>query len=46
MAHETVMLFFSRKSSVMFVLSLIFWILSLVAVLVLGWHYLSKRLPA
>lgn len=44
MAHETVMLFFSRKSSVMFVLSLIFWILSLVAVLVLGWHYLFEAL--
>jgi hypothetical protein len=38
MAHETVMLFFSRKSPVMFLLSLTFWVLSFIAVLVLGWH--------
>jgi hypothetical protein len=42
MAHETVMLFFSRKSPVMFLLSLTFWVLSFIAVLVLGWHYLFE----
>lgn len=44
MAHETVMLYFSRKSRAMFLLSLMFWMLSFSAVLVLGWHYLFEAL--
>jgi hypothetical protein len=40
MAHETVMLFFSRHSLIMAVFSGAFWLASFVAVLVLGWHYL------
>ena len=40
MAHESVMLYFSRSSIPMLVFSGVFWAASLVAVLVLGWHYL------
>lgn len=41
MAHETIMLFFSRKSFVMLAFSAVFWVSSLLAVFVLGWHYPS-----
>lgn len=40
MAHETIMLFFSRSSRLMFLFSAMFWLSSFLAVLVLGWHYL------
>lgn len=40
MAHETIMLFFSRRSPLMLLFSGLFWVASLGAVLVLGWHYL------
>ena len=40
MAHETVMLFYSKWSPLMLMLSGFFWISSFMAVLVLGWHYL------
>jgi membrane-associated phospholipid phosphatase len=39
MAHETIMLFYSRRSSIMLLFSGLFWLSSFVAVLVLGWHY-------
>jgi hypothetical protein len=39
MAHETIMLFYSRRSSMMLLFSGLFWLSSFVAVLVLGWHY-------
>jgi hypothetical protein len=44
MAHETVMLHFSRRSRAMFAMSLVFWAGSLMSVLVLGWHYLFEVL--
>ena len=40
MAHETIMLFFSRSSRLMLQFSAMFWLSSFLAVLVLGWHYL------
>lgn len=40
MAHESLMLFFARRSLPMSVFSAFFWLSSIVAVLVLGWHYL------
>lgn len=39
MAHETIMLYFSKRSLVMFLFSMFFWLASFLAVLVLGWHY-------
>jgi hypothetical protein len=39
MAHETIMLFYSRHSLIMLLFSGLFWISSFIAVLVLGWHY-------
>jgi len=39
MAHETIMLFYSRRSSIMLLFSGLFWLSSFIAVLVLGWHY-------
>lgn|GEM_PF-1668099 len=39
MAHETIMLFYSRRSLIMFLFSGLFWLSSFIAVLVLGWHY-------
>lgn len=39
MAHESIMLYFSRRSALMFLISAALWIASFVAVLVLGWHY-------
>jgi len=44
MAHETVMLHFSRRSRAMFAMSLVFWAGSFISVLVLGWHYLFEAL--
>lgn len=40
MAHETVMLFYSRRSLPMLLFATGFWISSFAAVLILGWHYL------
>lgn len=39
MAHESVMLFFSRGSSLFFAGAVAFWIFSYGATLLLGWHY-------
>jgi hypothetical protein len=39
MAHESIMLYFSRRSYLMLGLAAVFWVISGVAVLVLGWHY-------
>jgi hypothetical protein len=39
MAHETIMVYFSRRAPVMLLLSVAFWLASCAAVLVLGWHY-------
>lgn len=39
MAHETIMLFFARRSLLMLCFSACFWISSFSAVLILGWHY-------
>jgi membrane-associated phospholipid phosphatase len=39
MAHELVMLYFARHSRVFFVGTLIFFLLTAVAVVALGWHY-------
>lgn len=44
MAHETVMLFYSRRSPLMFIFSGVFWISTFLAALVLGWHYLFDLL--
>jgi membrane-associated phospholipid phosphatase len=44
MAHESIILYFSRRSPFMLLLSATLWIASLVAVLVLGWHYPSDAL--
>lgn len=44
MAHETVMLFYSRRSPLMFLFSGLFWVSTFVAALVLGWHYLFDLL--
>ncbi|MBL8425549.1 MAG: phosphatase PAP2 family protein [Candidatus Accumulibacter phosphatis] len=40
MAHESIMFFYSRRAPLMLVFSGLFWCSSIVAVLVLGWHYL------
>ncbi len=40
MAHETIMLFYSRRSPLMLLFSGLVWLSSCLAVLVLGWHYL------
>lgn len=40
MAHETVMLFHSRRSPLMLIFTAGFWVCSFAAVLILGWHYL------
>lgn len=39
MAHESIMFFYSRRSRLMLLFSGLFWGASIVAVLVLGWHY-------
>jgi hypothetical protein len=40
MAHETVMMFYSRRSPLMLAFAACFWLGSFAAVLLLGWHYL------
>lgn len=40
MAHETVMLFYSRRSRLMIGFAALFWTGAFAAVLILGWHYL------
>jgi hypothetical protein len=40
MAHESIMFFYSRRAPLMLAFSGLFWCSSIVAVLVLGWHYL------
>ena len=40
MAHETIMLFYSRRSRLMLGLAALFWAGAFAAVLILGWHYL------
>lgn len=44
LAHETVMLFYSRRSPLMFLFSGLFWVSTFLAALVLGWHYLFDLL--
>jgi hypothetical protein len=39
MAHEFVLLYYARKSKLFFSLSLVFSVLTSIAILVLGWHY-------
>lgn len=40
MAHETIMLFYSRRSLLMLHFAAALWVSSFAAVLILGWHYL------
>lgn len=43
-AHELVMLYFARRSTIAFIFSFIFTGATLLAVLILGWHYLIDSL--
>jgi membrane-associated phospholipid phosphatase len=44
MAHEFVMLYFARRSPIFFAGTLVFFMLTAVAVVALGWHYPSDIL--